>query len=1412
MTPSTPAGPHGSRIRRGRYTRLLVSALAAAGLAAAGTTGLVPASQAVPAATAPAASINQVTVTPNPWYASGPFQGWGTSLVWFANATGDYPEELRSQLYDLLFSQEDGLGLTIARYNIGGGNASDVPSYLRAGGAVDGYWRQDADGSTGLYGGSTTNYVDKSAVRANFDATDDAYYDWDKDSTQRWWLEKLVQDDNLTGLEAFANSAPWFMTESGYVSGGFNSTAQQLSSDAVQQYVQYLVHVTEHLEDQYGATFNTLDPFNEPNTNYWGTGIVNGQPSARQEGMHVGAAQQATVIDALQKALEDAGSDTAISAMDETNTPTFVNNWTSYPSSIRDAVTQMNVHTYWSPTTEQVRDLARSADKKLWMSEVEGNWDSTGFNPSSTANALGFAGKIADDLNGLQPNAWVLWQPVEDYYNMQLKEKLNWGEIDIDFDCQYYDTVTDQALGTTDSAPDGHGSAFLSDRRVADNGGRTSGVEPCRILLNSKFNVLRNYTNFIRPGDSLVPTNDTASTAAIGADGTSTTVVHRNESTSAQTVTIDLSKFAAIAQGASATAYVSTTPNSSDGTPSEIMETGLVAQDPVAVDADAKSVTLTVPAQSVTTIVVDGVSGTSADTGVQSGTTYQLIGVQSDLALSATTSTDGKAGVSVVTPATTASAAKAQTWTLHEAGRSAISGARSYVLQSASGKVLTSASSTVGTGGGTVSASDLTLEQASSDPSALWTIGSTDGTRTTFVNQKTAQPIEVGGQSRASGAAVDVWPNNGGDNQLWTLRSTTPTGSEPATAATPAGTSPTLPTTVIPTYSWGAGAPAPVAWDEVPDTTWATPGLVTLTGTATDIFGNTLPATVKVAVGAFTVTDPTSMTVASGTTLAAVRAAAPTIVDARVGTDPETIFEAPVVWDWSGLGDSSFAQAGVVTVTGTAESNDTDAGPLKATLSVIVLDGTLSSTNLCATGNSVTVVAVYTEGNYKPANTCDGNTNTYWSDWVSGGRSANSLTYSLGASRQISSVTVTSTERAPQAVTVKYLDDAGQWVATSAGQVSGLTTSAPTTVSFDPVSTTRVRVELVENYYAKISEVAINTHAAASDVATLAALRLGATSVEGFSPETTEYSLDTPAQGLPTVVAVPTDKDAQVSITQPSADDPRATVTVVAADGRTSKTYTVTFTDRTAPVVTLTATPGEPDGRDGWYVTTPSVEVAATDNQSEESTIEYRLVDTGTDVAEDDTEWTAYTTAVGIPEGEHTLQVRSTDEAGNVSTPVSASFRVDTTAPEVSATLSGRTVTLSGSDANTITVQYALGSGAWTGYEGPFSVPDSATTVSYRAIDAAGNTSGTKTLDVEAVPTDPDNPTPTPTPTAPSDGTGQGQTGGGSAGTGPGSGKGSGSGTGLARTGAEQLLPTVLLTATLAAAGALALLGRRRRG
>ena len=50
----------------------------------------------------------------------GEFQGWGTSLCWWANRIG-YSDKLTEQAANLFFS-EDGLNMNIGRYNVGGGD------------------------------------------------------------------------------------------------------------------------------------------------------------------------------------------------------------------------------------------------------------------------------------------------------------------------------------------------------------------------------------------------------------------------------------------------------------------------------------------------------------------------------------------------------------------------------------------------------------------------------------------------------------------------------------------------------------------------------------------------------------------------------------------------------------------------------------------------------------------------------------------------------------------------------------------------------------------------------------------------------------------------------------------------------------------------------------------------------------------------------------------------------------------------------------------------------------------------------------------------------------------------------------------------------------------------------------------
>lgn len=1123
-----------------------LTALAASAAVVAGALVVAPVSAA------PASAADTVRITPNPAYAGEAYQGWGTSLVWFANATGNYPAELREDLYQKVFG-EDGLDLNIARYNIGGGNASDVGSYLRPGGAVEGYWAPNPTGDAALYGGAATTYAQREAVRAAWDADDPASYDFTADETQRWWVERLTADQQISHWETFANSAPYFMTESGYVSGGFNSTSEQLKPAAETQFAKYLVKVTENLEDTYGITVDTLDPFNEPNTNYWGTTLQNGVPvGGRQEGMHMGPAAQVSLIDDVSAALDTSTTNAALSAMDETNPGIFATNWAAYPAATRAKIDQLNVHTYGTSGRLGVRDIAKQADKDLWMSEIEGNWVA-GYNPVSIENGLGIAGRITDDLRELEPKAWVLWQPVEDLYNMSAKgENLNWGSIFIDLDCQAY--------------PEAGGDVWKSARRVAEAGGVSTSVPECGVEVNSKFNTIRNYTKFITEGDRLVAVDDLASTAAVKADGSGASVVHINSAASERIVTLDLSHFGTIAAGASVTPFVTTQASSA----ADPTGNALVEGTPVTIDRDTKTATLRVPAKSVTSLQIEGVSGVAdAAPALRDGHDYQLVGTQSGKALTAAGSS------TTITPLGTEPArGAAQSWTVHEVAGGEREATLRVVLENGDGRMLSA--SAAGT-----SLVSLTTAEASASASTRWIVNTTDGTRYTLVNEAVGQSLDVAGQSSADNTVVGVYGSNGGANQSWQLRDLALSEGQSVAVRTAVGTAPTLPATITPQYGWGSGAAVSVTWQAPSASAWATAGRVDVAGTATDIFGQPITVTAQVDVGGLSVTDPASITVAVGASVAAVTAAAPTTVKARVGASGSR-FDVPVTWDWAPLTAATLAQVGSVRIAGTATA---DGATLPATLTVLITPGTLRNINPDA-GN--TAAASTAESGYGPERTRNGVLGDKgWSNWVSGTKATQSaLTYTFAAPHEVEKVAVQfyrdGTNSWAQSAQLQVRNATGTWSAvpgweTAQSVASPADGSAPTLeATFAPLTSTGVRVIMNANAntHMIVSEVQIfESVASSAAVSSLAALRLDGVNVDDFDPTRTDYSVQVVGDRMPVLSAVASDQAARVQITQPTTSNGGvASVVVSSADGSSSTTTTVTVELQASASLDIAAT------------------------------------------------------------------------------------------------------------------------------------------------------------------------------------------------------------------------------------------------
>ena len=177
--------------------------------------------------------------------------------------------------------------------------------------------------------------------------------------------------------------------------------------------------------------------------------------------------------------------------------------------------------------------------------------------------------------------------------------------------------------------------------------------------------------------------------------------------------------------------------------------------------------------------------------------------------------------------------------------------------------------------------------------------------------------------------------------------------------------------------------------------------------------------------------------------------------------------------------------------------------------------------------------------------------------------------------------------------------------------------------------------------------------------------------------------------------------------------------------------------DTSAPVVTITPEPAAPDGDNGWYVTTPTIAISA----SEPTTwIRYSLTGAAP--------WSEYTTTLTVATpGTTTVWAYARDLAGNESTPTSATVLVDTLDPATTYfgpsgdTSAVPTVTLTATDtvSGLASTWYSIDGAVPVLYVLPFAVPgEGPHTVAYYSVDVAGNTetSGSASFDVDTTPPD----------------------------------------------------------------------------
>jgi len=436
--------PRSRGLRRVRLGLLVCLAVAAATLPpAAGTIAL--------AGTGPA-----VRLTAEGAYS---FQGWGTSLAWWANVVGGWRSA--GAVDDAIFGVPDAahphrLGLNVIRYDIG---ASPV-LWCAAGGQPAGCTAEPsrrrglpvADAGRVPFcptfgpGRAVPSLANGPADRP------DLANDPNQVAVLRAALAR--QPRGSFTLEAFANSPPWWMTVSGCPQGNTEATdaRDNLSPDSYAAYADFLSQVLVAFRRR-GIVFDTLDPLNEPE-NPWGQvdNPYTGRPfctAGCQEGMHLGPEPPLRQTPSLGPLLSQVcarlaagGIETRLSLPDGFN-PNDTLALLALAGPLPACVEQVNTHMYdfvppngivpygqgasiYDPTGQSGARKALGASARALSLRLGTSEFGLGGAASDIASGLTYASTIAADVRWLRPSAWVNWQAVEPAGGWGLFESPTW--------------------------------------------------------------------------------------------------------------------------------------------------------------------------------------------------------------------------------------------------------------------------------------------------------------------------------------------------------------------------------------------------------------------------------------------------------------------------------------------------------------------------------------------------------------------------------------------------------------------------------------------------------------------------------------------------------------------------------------------------------------------------------------------------------------------------------------------------------------------------------------------------------------------------------------------------------------------------------------------------------------------------
>lgn len=315
------------------------------------------------------------------------FEEFGTSSCWWAQTIDD--DEMAREIAKKLYSEEEGLGLKIFRYNVGGGEADNPDCRI---------W-------------DTSRRTESFYVLD--EETGEYVYDFTRDANARHVMDYAVEY-GAEKIILFCNSPHFSMTKSGHASGGLQEYSSNLPEENYQAFVEYLLTIADWFVAE-GYPIYAISPINEPQWS-WGSPDWVGQ-----EGCHYEPDEAIKLLEMFATEMKKRNSPYKLSSPENGQMSwgyyAYVEKF--FESEILNSFCDTySGHSYWMDGPDALEEKTAVGkkfkeeypDKKYEMSE----WCELPLQIDSTTidSGLRMAKVIVDDLNLMNAVSWQSWTAV----------------------------------------------------------------------------------------------------------------------------------------------------------------------------------------------------------------------------------------------------------------------------------------------------------------------------------------------------------------------------------------------------------------------------------------------------------------------------------------------------------------------------------------------------------------------------------------------------------------------------------------------------------------------------------------------------------------------------------------------------------------------------------------------------------------------------------------------------------------------------------------------------------------------------------------------------------------------------------------------------------------------------------------